>query len=189
MSKVILNLTATLDGYISGPNGEIDWIVEDDSVDFGDILSEILSDVDAVFYGRVSYELWGNYQPLEQASTKLKEAYELLHSKAKYVFSTTKEDDGSNAIFINSEIEKRVSEIKKGTKGNIWLYGGGKLITTFINLGLIDIYKLTIQPVILGDGIPLFSNIAQQVDLELVETKGSESGTVLLTYKKKAKNI
>src|SRR5690606_26299340 len=132
---------------------------------------------------------WGNYQPLEQASTKLKEAYELLHSKAKYVFSTTKENDGSNAIFINSEIEKRVSEIKNGTKGNIWLYGGGKLITTFINLGLIDIYKLTIQPVILGDGIPLFSNIAQQVDLELVETKGSESGTVLLTYKKKAKNI
>ncbi|MCX2679782.1 dihydrofolate reductase family protein [Galbibacter sp. EGI 63066] len=185
MSKIILDLTTTLDGYISGPDSEIDWIVEDDSTDFGDILSEILSGIDAIFYGRVSYELWGNYQPPEQASAKLKEAYGLLHSKTKYVFSKTMESDHTNAIFIKSDIEKSVLEIKKNQKGNIWLYGGGKLITTFINLGLIDVYRLSIQPVILGNGIPLFKDITQQVGLELIETKKSKSGVVLLIYSKK----
>lgn len=184
MSKIILDLTATLDGYISGPNGEIDWIVEEENTDFGDILSEILADIEAIFYGRVSYELWGNYQPPEQASTKLKEAYNLLHSKTKYVFSKTVTTDHSDALFINSDISKRVSEIKKDLKGNIWLYGGGNLITTFINLGLIDVYRLTIQPVILGNGIPLFRDITLRTDLELIDTKKSDSGVIQLTYGK-----
>lgn len=184
MSKIILDLAVTLDGYISGPNGEIDWLVKDDNTDFGDILSEILSGIDAIFYGRTSYELWGNYQPAEQAGAKLKEAYKLLHSKTKYVFSKTKETDHTNAIFINADIKKGVLEIKKELKGNIWLYGGGKLITTFINLDLIDVYRLAIHPVILGDGIPLFKDITQQVGLELIETKKSGSGVILLTYRR-----
>lgn len=185
MSKIILDLTMTLDGFISGPNGEIDWIVNNESTDFGDILSEILTGVDAIFYGRKSYELWGNYQPPEQASAKLKEAYQLLHSKTKYVFSKTVEGDETNAIFINSDIEQKVLEIKKKLKGNIWLYGGGKLITTFVNAGLIEVYRLAIQPVILGEGIPLFKDITQQVGVDLVETNKSESGVVVLTYKKR----
>lgn len=185
MSKIILDLTMTLDGFISGPNGEIDWIANDESTDFGDILSEILTGIEAIFYGRKSYDLWGNYQPPEQASAKLKEAYGLLHNKTKYVFSKTMEGDDTDAIFINPDIEQKVLEIKKNMKGNIWLYGGGNLITTFINLDLIDVYRLAIQPVILGNGIPLFNNITQQTDLELMETKKSESGVVVLTYRKK----
>lgn len=113
MSKIILDLTMTLDGFISGPNGEIDWIVNNESTDFGDILSEILTGMDAIFYGRKSYDLWGNYQPPEQASAKLKEAYQLLHSKTKYVFSKTMEGDDKDAIFINSDVKQKVLEIKK----------------------------------------------------------------------------
>ena len=89
MRKIILNLTLTLDGFIEGPNGEIDWIVGDSSTDFGDILDEIIRDKDAIFYGRKSHELWGNYSP-EQGSQKLKDAYALMHTKTKYVFSETK---------------------------------------------------------------------------------------------------
>ena len=100
MRKIILNLTLTLDGFIEGPDGEIDWIVSDNSVDFGDILHEIISDKDAIFYGRKSYELWGNYSP-EQGSQKLKDAYAIMHSKTKYVFSESKTSDDTNAVFIN----------------------------------------------------------------------------------------
>lgn len=72
MGKLIVDLAVTLDGFISGPNGEIDWLVKDDRTDFGDILIEILDGIEAIFYGRVSYDLWGNYRPDEKAGSKLK---------------------------------------------------------------------------------------------------------------------
>ena len=181
MRKIILNLTLTLDGFIEGPNGEIDWIVGDSSTDFGDILNEIIRDKDAIFYGRKSYELWGNYSP-EQGSQKLKDAYALMHTKTKYVFSETKKSDDTNAIFINENIKQKVEEIKKQPGKNIWLYGGASLITTFLNLDLVDEYHLAIQPVILGKGKPLFQNIEQRHRLKLLETKGDPSGVAVLIY-------
>ena len=87
MRDIILNLAVTFDGYIEGPNGELDWLVRDEETDFGDILTEILSDKDVIFYGRVSYDKWGNTQAEENTSQKLKDAYRLMHSKMKYVFS------------------------------------------------------------------------------------------------------
>lgn len=182
MGKIILDLAVTLDGYISGPNGEIDWLVKDEEKDFGDILAEILDGIDAIFYGRVSYDLWGNYQPDEKVSTKLKESYKLLHSKTKYVFSKTKEGDGSKATFINSDIKENILEIKQKVNGNIWLYGGGKLITTIMNLGLVDVYRLAVHPVIIGEGIPLFKDIKESIGLKLIDTEQSKSGVILLTY-------
>lgn len=182
MRKIILDVAVTLDGFIEGPNGEIDWLVSDDEIDFGDILTEILVGIDAIFYGRISYDLWGNYQPAENASAKLKDAYRLLHSKTKYVFSTTKTKDSTKAIFINSNIEEEVSKIMNQPGQNIWLYGGGNLITTFINLGLIDVYRLAVHPVILGNGTSLFKDIKERVVMKSSHAKVSKSGVVSLIY-------
>ena len=181
MRKIILDLAVTLDGFIEGPNGEIDWLVKDEETDFGDILTNILADIDTIFYGRVSYDLWGNYYPEKNASPKLKAAYDLLHSKKKYVFSRTKKSDGK-ATFIDSNIKERVEEILQEPGKNIWLYGGGKLITTFMNLGLVDVYRLAVHPVILGSGKPLFEIIKASVGLKLIDAKPSSSGVILLTY-------
>jgi dihydrofolate reductase len=139
-------------------------------------------DIDTIFYGRISYELWGNYQPHESASLKLKNAYKLLHSKTKYVFSTNVTNDNSGAIFINSDIQRNVVEILQQPGKNIWLYGGGKLTTTFINLGLVDIYRLAVHPVILGNGKPLFKDIKERVRLKSGNATVSKSGVILLTY-------
>lgn len=183
MRKIILNLAITLDGYIEGPNGELDWLVRDEKVDFGDILHDILSDKDLIFYGRVSYDKWGSFQPDEHASQKIRDAYKLLQSKQKYVFSHTKKDDPTDAIFINSNIKARVQEIKQQPGKNIWLYGGGKIITTFLNLDLIDEYRLAVHPVILGKGKPLFDRIEDCHKLALIDAKGYPSGVTLLSYK------
>ena len=182
MRKIILNVAITLDGYIEGPNGELDWLVRDEEIDFGDILNDILSDKDIIFYGRISYDKWGNFQPDENASQKIKDAYRLLHSKQKYVFSKTKKDDNTNAIFINSNIKERVLEIKEQSGKNIWLYGGAKITTTFLNLDLIDEYKLALHPAIIGKGKRLFQNIEDRHKLTLTEAKGYKSGVTLLTY-------
>jgi dihydrofolate reductase len=182
MRKVILNLAITLDGFIEGSDGELDWLVRDEKIDFGDILNEILNDKEIIFYGRVSYDKWGNSQPDENASQKLKDSYKLMHSKQKYVFSKNKKDDSTNTIFINSDIKERVLEIKEQTGKNIWLYGGAKIVTTFVNLDLIDEYRLAVHPVILGRGKPLFENIENRHKLVLKDAKGYQSGVTLLNY-------
>ena len=180
MKNIILDLAVTLDNYIEGPNGETDWCIMDDS-DGSDFI-DFVNSIDTIFYGRVSYDLWGNYQPHENVSPVVKEAYRVIPTKTKYVFSTSKTGDDSDAIFINTKFKERVMEIKEQAGKDIWLYGGAKLITTFMNLGLIDIFRLAVHPVILGSGKPLFNNIKERSELKLMDAKTSASGVVLLSY-------
>ena len=79
MRKVVLDLAVTLDGFIEGSNGEIDWCIMDDDMDFDGFLSTI----DTIFYGRVSYDLWGNFQPEKNASETELKRWEGVHSKRK----------------------------------------------------------------------------------------------------------
>lgn len=182
MRKIILNLAVTLDGFIEGPNGEIDWCSHDDSdMGEGSDFDKLLAGVDAIFYGRISYDLWGQFQPDADAPSSMKELWEKVHSKKKYVFSRNPKTDGK-AEFIGANITEKVKEIKNQPGKNIWLYGGGSLITSFINLGLVDSYLLAVHPVILGAGKPLFSDIKNRVGLKLNEAVTSKSGVVLLSY-------
>jgi dihydrofolate reductase len=179
MKKIILDLAVTLDGFIEGPNGEIDWcIMESNGSDFEDFLAGI----DTIFYGRVSYELWGNWQPDEKAGAFLQHIYKKVHSKAKYVFTKNAAFTDENATVIHSALKTRVDEIRNKGGKNIWLYGGGALITTFMNLGLIDVIRMAVHPVILGAGKPLFHGISQRVNLRLISTTTSPSGVNQLIY-------
>jgi dihydrofolate reductase len=177
MRKIILDLAVTLDGFIEGPNGEIDWCIMDDDLGFDTFLETI----DTIFYGRVSYDMWGNFQPDQTTSATEKSLWEAVHSKQKFVFSRT-EQTNSSATFITSDIPEKVAEIKKQSGKDIWLYGGAKLITTFINLGLIDNYRLSVHPTVLGSGKPLFENLKERLNLQLTDTKVFKSGVVQLIY-------
>ncbi|MCF0074456.1 dihydrofolate reductase family protein [Dyadobacter sp. CY261] len=179
MRKIILDLAVSLDGFIEGPNGEIDWIVMDDSV--GNGLVDFLKDIDTIFYGRVSYDLWGQYQPEESASEAEKSLWAAVHSKEKYVFSQHANGDGK-ATYVNANIAEKVNEVRNMPGKDIWLYGGGSLITTFINQDLIDVYRLAIYPVILGAGKPLFNNLEHRVNLQLNEATGASNGVTMLSY-------
>jgi dihydrofolate reductase len=105
-----------------------------------------------------------------------------MHSKQKYVFSRTKTNDNTNTVFIGSNIKEKVLEIKQQPGKNIWLYGGAKIITTLLNLDLIDEYRLAVHPVLIGKGKPLFQNIEDRHKLKLIDAKGYKSGVVLMTY-------
>jgi dihydrofolate reductase len=177
MRKIILNLAVSLDGYIEGPNGEVDWCMMDDDMNFGDFLS----DIDAIFYGRVSYDLWGKYQPDKNAAPEEIKLWHEINSKKKYVFSKIS-GQHTGVEYINDDIIPQVREIKIQTGQNIWLYGGSKIITTFMNLRLIDIYSISVHPVILGAGKPLFSEIKDRLNLILKESKTFRSGVVQLNY-------
>ena len=141
-----------------------------------------MNEIDTILYGRKSYDLWGQYIPQDEASDNEKEIWKLVHSKEKYVFSRTQADTDNQAIFINENILEEVNKLKNKPGKDIWLYGGASLITTFINLGLVDEFRLSIHPVILGEGKPLFIDIKQRLNLKIVNTRTFSSGVVQLIY-------
>lgn len=177
MRKVILNLAVSLDGFIEGPNGEIDWCIMDDDMNF----DAFISSIDTMFYGRVSYDAWGNFQPDENTSPAEKAMWQGIHAKNKFVFSSRNRQD-DKATFISSDIAEKVAAIKQQPGKDIWLYGGANLIKTFIHLGLIDLYKISVHPVALGSGKPLFEDLKERLGLKLIDTKVYRSGVVELTY-------
>ena len=192
MRKIILNLAVSLDGFIEGPNGEIDWcIIDDEPASESGTAShfdQFLAGIDTIFYGRVSYDLWGQYQPVSNASPAEKKLWEGVHSKKKYVFSEKAGLSGTGATYITSEAAAKVSEIKRQPGKDIWLYGGAQLITSFMNWGLVDNFLLAVHPVILGGGKPLFSGIKDRVGLTLNRVVTSPSGVILLDYDAKQPN-
>jgi dihydrofolate reductase len=175
---ILLDLAVTLDGFIEGPKGEVDWCIMDPDMNFINFLNQI----DTIFYGRKSYDLWGQFIPDVEVSNSEKEIWELVHSKEKYVFSRTQKSIDNKVTIINDNLVEEVKKLKNKPGKDIWLYGGASLITTFINLGLVDEFRLSVHPVILGEGKPLFIDIKQRVNLKLVETKKFSSGVVQLCY-------
>lgn len=176
--RIILDLAITLDGFIEGKNGEVDWCVMDPDMGF----TQFLNEIDTILYGRKSYDLWGQYIPKEEDSEEEKEIWKLVHSKEKYVFSRTQTNTDNQAIFINENILEEVNKLKNQPGKDIWLYGGSSLITTFINSELVDEFRLSVHPVVLGEGKPLFVDIKQRMNLNLVNIRNFSSGVVQLIY-------
>lgn len=169
MRKVILQLAVSLDGYIEGPNGEFDWCFTDD--DYG--MSAFFKRVDTTFMGRKTYELVVAMQ--DQAPPgfpKMKE----------YVFSNTMETANKDVTLIRGDIKKEVGKIKKQKGKDIWLFGGADLISSLMNLQLVDEIILAVHPVVLGSGKALFKDMNERTWLTLTDHKIYPNGLVFLTY-------
>ena len=144
--------------------------------------TDFLNRIDTILYGRKSYELWGQYIPEPNASADDKEIWDLIHSMEKIVFSKTQTGTNQEAKFISDNILEEIDALKRKPGKDIWLYGGASLITTLLNLGVVDEFRLSVHPVILGEGKPLFAEIKQRVNLKLIESKTYASGVVQLIY-------
>jgi dihydrofolate reductase len=165
MRKIVLGLAVTLDGYIEGPNGEYDWCMTDQ--DYG--MTPFMDRIDAVFYGRKSFEMaGGNLYPDKQA----------------YVFSNAVSYKPDGAELIQGDVEKKVLELKNKPGKDIWLFGGASLLTTFVKADLVDEYWLSVHPMLLGEGKLLFQNIHQRKMLKHIETNTYDSGLVSLRYER-----
>jgi dihydrofolate reductase len=168
MRKVILGLAVSLDGYIEGPNGEYDWCFTDQ--DYG--MTDFFKRIDAIFIGRKTYEMALTMGEAGGGFPELKE----------YIFSTTLDKVKEGAILVKGDIKEEVFKIKNQPGKDIWLFGGGELTSSLMNLGLVDEIGLALHPVLLGGGKPLFSNIKDRINLTLVDTKTYSTGLVALTY-------
>lgn len=114
--KIILDLAVSLDGFIEGPNGEIDWCIMDPEMKF----TYFLNSIDTILYGRKSYDLWGQYTPNDQISDTEKEMWEIVHSKEKIVFSKTQKLNDDNVVIINEKITEEMNKLKNLPGKDIW---------------------------------------------------------------------
>ena len=171
MRKLILNLAVSLDGYIEGPKGEYDWCFTDQ--DYG--MSAFMNRIDAVFVGRKTYEMSLSMEAETAGMPKMEE----------YIFSNSLAKVKEGAKLIKGDIKTEVDKIKSMNGKDIWLFGGAGLTSSLMNLKLIDEIQLSVHPILLGGGKPLFQNFKNKIDLKLVDSKAYATGLVSLTYQLK----
>jgi len=177
MIQTILYIAISLEGFIAKPDGNLEWLTSFPTPSNGDDYgySELLKNIETTIMGRKTYE--------EVLNFGIEWPYKGLHS---YIVSSNQnlEIKSPDTYLLNQNISDFITKLKNKSKKNIWIIGGGQLVTNFLKLELIDKMILTIIPKILGDGIPLFFNNGHESAWKLNENKSFNTGVVQLTFEK-----
>jgi dihydrofolate reductase len=179
MRKVTYGGAISLDGYLAGPNGEIDWLKWTE--DSAKLAAETFKGVDAMLMGRKTWEVgqkMGGGPPMKGVTT--------------YVFSRTMSDaelkagllPGQHApVLVDEDAAAFVARMKAKEGGNILVMGGGEIGSTLIDAGLVDEIGFSIQPILLGAGIPALRKTGRRVSLELIEARAAAEDSVIARYR------
>ena len=187
MRKIISFMHISLDGFVAGPNGEMNWIKVDEEI--FDHVGKRIGETDTALYGRKTYEMMEGYWPTAgdapNASKHDKEHSAWYKKAHKIVLSETMKDANlADTTIISDNLADSINEIKQARDGGreILLFGSPTATHALIQLGLIDGYWLFVNPVILGQGIPLFTDIKDKIKLNLLTTRPFTSGVVEVNY-------
>ena len=163
--RVRYQVAMSLDGYIAGPNGEADWIIMDDDIDFKALFAQF----DTFLMGRKTFEASGAMAGGEGTRT--------------IVFSRTLDPhDHPGVTIVADRIGETVAALRAEKGKDIWLFGGGTLFRSLLDEGLVDSVEVAIIPVLLGGGTPLLPAPASHTKLTLTGHKVYQTGIVLLEY-------
>jgi dihydrofolate reductase len=167
MRRVVYSVASSLDGLIAGPGGEFDWIPMDPEIDFGALFSRF----DAVLMGRKSYE------------SARQQGQGGMPGLETYVFSSTLRPADCPGVTVSSRPEEVVPALRAEPGKDIWLFGGGSLFRSLLDLGLVDEVQVAVVPVLLGSGRPLLEPPAAKANLRLTGHRlYAQTGTLLLEY-------
>ncbi len=187
MRKLIFFMHASLDGLVAGPNGEMDWIKVDDEL--FDFVGTMTDQADCALYGRVTYQMMESYWP-NAGKQPSASKHEIEHSRwynkvSKIVLSRTIKETGlKNTKVIGDNISETINKIKQQEGKNILIFGSPSASNSLLKKGLIDEFWIFVNPILLGQGIPLFKDISERVKLSLIETKTFDIGVIALHYAK-----
>jgi dihydrofolate reductase len=167
MRQIVYSVAMSLDGYIAGPHGESDWILMDPEIDFGAMFARF----DTILLGRKTYEATRTSQGGSMPGIE------------SYVFSRTLRQADCRGVTVSDDPSRTVSELKKQPGKDIWLFGGGVLFASLLELGLVDRVSVALIPVLLGGGVPLLPNTPSRAALQLIEHQlYAKTGTMSLEY-------
>jgi len=184
MRKVIYSMGVSLDGFIAGPGGEIDWSAPDEELHR--FHNEQTREMGAQLCGRRLYEemvYWETADENPAAAEHELEFARIWKSMPKIVFSRTLEKVEGNARLVRGGVAEEVAKLKE-QPGKDLAVGGAGLASTCIELGLVDEYGLFVSPVVLGGGTPYFPTLDERINLELVETRTFGPRVVYLRYRR-----
>lgn len=168
MRKIVLNLAVSLDGFIEGPNGEIDWCFTDQ--DYG--MTAFLARTDVILIGRKSYELL------------LTMGEDAFPNQKKYVFSRSLSAVEAPYELVRDDPRQTVEQLRLAPGKDLWLFGGTALITAFVEQALVDEWMLAVHPVLLGGGKPLLAGLRERRGLRFSRVETYSSGLVQLIYQR-----
>jgi dihydrofolate reductase len=190
MRKLIVTEWITVDGFIAGANGEMDWVTSIFDETMGKYEGTIIDTADTLLLGRVTYDSfagsWPKVPENPNVSAEEKEYAGKLNAMRKVVFSkTVTNPTWNNTAIMKDIIPEEIQKLKEEGGKDILIYGSASIVQALTNLGLIDEYQLLVHPVILGSGKPLFKDIKEKKDLKLIDSVIHPSGVVRLVYQKK----
>lgn len=188
MRKVIEFMHVSLDGFVAGPNGEMDWILIDEQM--FEFVNERTNQSDAALYGRKTWQMMDGYWPTagdKPNASKHDRHHSAWYNKIeKIVMSKTVKSDPSKKVrVIGSDLGREISEIKNAKGQEILIFGSPTASHALARLGMIDGYWLFINPILLGKGIPLFDGQKEMTKMNLVTTHKFDNGVICLSYEKK----
>ena len=188
MRNLIFFMHTSLDGFVAGPKGEMNWITLDETM--FDFIGTMTDKADAALYGRVTYEMMQAYWPKagEQpnASKHDKEHSAWYNKVSKIVLSKTLSEKGlSNTTVISNHLADHINKIKNQAGKNILIFGSPRASHSLLHEGLIDEFWLFVNPILLGKGMPLFKDVTEITKLKLIESKTFACGVIALHYETK----
>jgi dihydrofolate reductase len=185
MGRIISFMHISLDGFVAGPNREMNWIKVDEEI--FDHVGKRIGATDTALYGRTTYEMMENYWPAAGSAPGASK-HDIEHSAwynnaRKVVLSRTMKDTGrANTKIISDNLADSINELKRQTSTEVLIFGSPTATHALMQQGLIDGYWLFVNPVILGCGIPLFTDIKEKIKLKLQSTRQFTSGVTELSY-------
>lgn len=189
MRNLVYFMHSSLDGFVAGTNGELNWVKIDDEL--FDFVSTLTDQADTALYGRVTYQMMEAYWPTageKPDATKHDKEHSVWYKNvSKVVLSKTMNETGlQNTRVFGDNLTENINQLKQsGENGskNILIFGSPRASHSLLNLGLVDEYWIFVNPVLLGEGIPLFKDVTGKVKLKLLESKTFTSGVIALHYK------
>ncbi|HTF05485.1 MAG TPA: dihydrofolate reductase family protein [Bacteroidia bacterium] len=181
MRKLKLQVQMTLDGFISGANGEMDWMTFNWTDDLKAYVIQITNPVDTILLGRKLAE--GFIPHWTEALKHAEEGAQKMVETPKIVFSKTLfKSKWERTTMANGELTDEINALKKQAGGDMIVYGGGKFVSSLIKEKLIDELHLFINPAVIGKGMPIFQEVADKQNYKLRSSKQFECGIAVLTY-------
>jgi dihydrofolate reductase len=181
MRKVFLFNMTTLDGFFEGPNQDISWHNVDE--EFNEFAIDQLNETGTLLFGRITYQGMASYWPTDAAIHDDPEVAGLMNSLSKIVFSRTLDKpEWNNSRLVKNNVVEEVSKLKQQPGKDIAIFGSSDLAVTLAEQGLIDEYRIIVNPLFLGGGTPLLKGIKEKVNLKLLNARIFKSGNVLLYY-------
>jgi dihydrofolate reductase len=184
MRKLKLQVQMSVDGYIAGVNGEMDWMMWNWGNDINNYVNDLTEPVDTILLGRKLAEGFIPHWTAAYDVPETREDSRKIVETSKVVFTKSLSHSAwERTILATGNLEDEVLALKKQKGKDMIVYGGGTFVSALISKGLIDEYHLFINPAALGKGMPIFQSVTQRQSLELVKSQAFDCGIVVVHYK------